>query len=81
MASGHTSDKGYIAEVACHRYSNEEVVVELAEGSKVGCSSRHCTLPVAAAGSVAGYCIGDAYYHGEHPALPADDDRSSCRRG
>ena len=71
----------YIAVAACHCCSSAAVVVELA-GSRTGCSSPDYTSrAVAAAGKAADCCIGDAWYHGAHPALPADDDRSSCRRG
>lgn len=51
---------------------------EEVEGSMAGCNS-HCTSPAAVA-DIADY-MGASCCHGAYPALPADDDRSSCRRG
>lgn len=62
---------------ACRRCSIAGVV-EVVD-SRADCST-HCTLLVAAASGSAGY-MSAVYCHGASPALPADDGRSSCRRG
>ena len=70
---------------ACRRCSTAEA--EAVEDSRVDCSM-HYTFAAAAVDVVdsagcagrAG-CIVGACCHGASPALPADDDCSSCRRG
>jgi hypothetical protein len=76
MAVFHISDMGCTGSGAWRHCSREEE--EEAGCSIVGCSS-HCTSPAAEVGIAD--CMGAACYHGAYPALPADDDRSSCRRG
>lgn len=66
-----------IGSEAC-RHCSIEAEEEVAVDSRVDCSS-HCTSPAAEVGIVD--CMGAAYCHGAYPALPADDDRSSYRRG
>jgi hypothetical protein len=78
MAIAHIAHMGCTGSEACRHCSKEEEAEE-AEGSRADCN-RHCTLPAMEAGIVAD-CMGAACCHGAYPALPADDDRSSCRRG